>query len=151
MCSTVYPKIKSGQLLNSAIFHRFVVFWASILSCSSPYIVFYSLIWNRIIISVIRDRWPQGFFYMWQRKRKRRWFEFCDSVHEKWPKLLPLLGISAEQHSRILKKSSFAWAQSRVKHFIHSGCICALEYCCYVCSFWGTDKDLVSTVIDLNP
>lgn len=26
MYSTVYPKIKSGQLLNSAVFHRFVVF-----------------------------------------------------------------------------------------------------------------------------
>lgn len=43
MYSTVYPKIKSGQLLNSAVFHWFVVFWASILSCSSPCIFLYSL------------------------------------------------------------------------------------------------------------
>lgn len=40
--------------------------------------------------------------------------------------------------------------QTRVKHFIHSGCMCALECCCYMCSFWGTHKDLVSTVIHLN-
>lgn len=46
MCSSVYPKIKSGQLLNSVIFHRFVALSARFLSCSSAFVVLYLLNWN---------------------------------------------------------------------------------------------------------
>jgi len=92
MCSNVYPKIKSGQLLNSVIFHRFVALRARFLSCSSAFVVLYLLNWNWIIISLIRDRWPQGFF-MCDRERERRADWSCDSLHEKWPKLVPLSGI----------------------------------------------------------